>query len=69
MLRLDAPFVLLDDARDGGAAARLYTAPVGTVVAHTPEEVAPALDRLRQARARGLHAAGWIAYELSLIHI
>ncbi|WP_440978902.1 aminodeoxychorismate synthase component I [Sphingomonas pseudosanguinis] len=63
MLRLDAPFVLLDDARDGGAAARLYTAPVGIVTAHAPEEVAPALDRLRQARARGLHAAGWIAYE------
>ncbi|MDQ1228757.1 aminodeoxychorismate synthase component I [Sphingomonas sp. SORGH_AS_0879] len=63
MLRLDAPFVLLDDARDGGAAARLYTAPVGIVVAHAPLEVAPALEKLRQARAQGLHAAGMIAYE------
>ncbi|WP_267434869.1 aminodeoxychorismate synthase component I [Sphingomonas sp. GM_Shp_1] len=63
MLRLDAPFVLLDDARDGGAAARLYTAPVEIVVAHAPQEVAPALEKLRQARARGLHAAGMIAYE------
>ncbi|WP_454278638.1 aminodeoxychorismate synthase component I [Sphingomonas sp. Marseille-Q8236] len=63
MLRLDAPFVLLDDARDGGAAARLYTAPVDIVVAHLPHEVAPALEKLRQARSRGLHAAGMIAYE------
>lgn len=63
MLRLDAPFVLLDDARDGGAAARLYTAPVGIVTAYTPQEVAPALERLRQARRDGLHAAGLIAYE------
>ena len=57
MLRLDAPFVLLDDARDGGAAARLYTAPVGIVAAYTPQEVVPALERLRQARRDGLHAA------------
>ena len=63
MLRLDAPFVLLDDARDGGAAARLYTAPVGIVAACTPQEVVPALERLRQARRDGLHAAGLIAYE------
>ena len=63
MLRLDAPFVLLDDARDGGAAARLYTAPVGIVAAYTPQEVVPALERLRQARRDGLHAAGLIAYE------
>ena len=63
MLRLDAPFVLLDVARDGGAAARLYTAPVGIVAAYTPQEVVPALERLRQARRDGLHAAGLIAYE------
>ncbi|WP_230482856.1 aminodeoxychorismate synthase component I [Sphingomonas sp. Leaf21] len=63
MLRLDVPFVLLDDARDGGAAARLYSAPVEIVVAQRPDEVVPALDRLREARSRGLHAAGMIAYE------
>ncbi|MET4896828.1 aminodeoxychorismate synthase component I [Sphingomonadaceae bacterium jetA1] len=63
MMRPDAPFVLLDDARDGGAAARLYTAPVGIVTAHHPDAVAPALDRLRRARLDGLHAAGTIAYE------
>ena len=53
MLRLDAPFVLLDDARDGGAAARLYTAPVGIVAAYTPQEAVPALERLRRAACGG----------------
>jgi para-aminobenzoate synthetase/4-amino-4-deoxychorismate lyase len=52
------PFVLLDDARDGGV-ARLYrdareivAGPIGSV-----------LDRLRAARANGLHAAGMISFE------
>lgn len=63
MLRPTPPFVLLDDARDGGAAARLYTAPVEVVVAHAPAEVAPALARLRRARQAGLHAVGYLTYE------
>ncbi len=62
-MRRDAPFVLLDDARPGGSDARLYTAPVRVIVAHRPEEVAPALAALDAARAKGLHAAGYIAYE------
>ena len=60
---LTPPFVLLDDARDGGAGARLYTQPVGQVTAHTLAEVRPALAALRAAAAEGLHAAGWLAYE------
>ena len=60
---LTAPFVLLDDARDGGAGARLYTDPVEIVRADRVAEVAPALERLRGARARGLHAAGYLTYE------
>lgn len=62
-MRPDTPFVLLDDARRGGAEARLYTAPVRVVVAHRLEEVASALAALDAARAEGLHAAGYIAYE------
>lgn len=62
-MRRDAPFVLLDDARPGGSDARLYTAPVRVIAAHRPEEVAPALAALDAARAEGLHAAGYIAYE------
>ena len=58
-----APFVLLDDARVGGAAARLYRDPVRIVRADSLDEVRPALDALRNARAEGLHAAGYLAYE------
>ena len=58
-----APFVLLDDARPGGADARLYRDPVRIVTAHLPGEVQPALDALDAARAAGLHAAGYLAYE------
>ncbi len=60
---LSAPFVLLDDARDGGAPARLYRDPVRIVRADTPVQVRPALEVLRTARAEGLHAAGYLTYE------
>ena len=60
---LNAPFVLLDDARQDGAGARLYTDPVEIVSAATPEAVVPALAALRAAGARGLHAAGYLTYE------
>lgn len=60
---LTAPFVLLDDARDGGAAPRLYRDPRRIVRADTPAEVRPALEVLRAARAEGLHAAGYLTYE------
>jgi len=64
VIRRDRPFVLLDDARaEGAAPARLYQAPVGIVEARAVIEVKPALDRLRAARHRGLHAAGFMAYE------
>jgi para-aminobenzoate synthetase/4-amino-4-deoxychorismate lyase len=56
------PFVLLDDAR-GDAPARLYADPVEIVRADRPEDVGPALEALRAARARGLHAAGYLRYE------
>jgi para-aminobenzoate synthetase/4-amino-4-deoxychorismate lyase len=61
------PFVLIDDARARGAApARLYRSPVGTIVAHAPGEVAPALAALRAALAAGRHAAGYVGYEAGL---
>ena len=37
--------------------------PVDTVVAERSSDVRPALDRLRAARERGLHVAGFLAYE------
>jgi len=56
------PFVLLDDARPGGE-MRLYRDAVEVVVATDPGEVPAAFDRVRAAGARGLHAAGFLAYE------
>uniref|UniRef100_UPI003B3A1B96 aminodeoxychorismate synthase component I n=1 Tax=Sphingomonas sp. TaxID=28214 RepID=UPI003B3A1B96 len=62
MLRAGTPFVLLDDARPGGRCI-VYRAPRAIVCAERPEEVAPALARLRAEVARGGHAAGWLSYE------
>ena len=59
---MDTPFVLLDDARPGGE-TRLYRAPAEVVMASRVAEVAPALARLRAAAGRGLHVAGYLAYE------
>jgi para-aminobenzoate synthetase/4-amino-4-deoxychorismate lyase len=61
------PFVLLDDARTGGAAdARLYERPREIVVARRPGEVAPALERIDALRGAGHDLAGYIAYEAGL---
>ncbi|NIJ33036.1 aminodeoxychorismate synthase component I [Sphingomonas oligoaromativorans] len=64
--RLDRsrPFVLLDDATGAGTGpARLYRDPAEVVTASTREGLAEAFAALRAAQARGLHAAGWIAYD------
>ncbi len=47
---------------DGGP-ARLFRAPVEIIEAAHPDEVEPALDQLRSAGERGLHGAGFLAYE------
>jgi para-aminobenzoate synthetase / 4-amino-4-deoxychorismate lyase len=58
------PFVLLDDARvHGAAAARLFVDPVDTLVAPSAADVPALLAALEAAAARGLHAAGYLAYE------
>jgi para-aminobenzoate synthetase/4-amino-4-deoxychorismate lyase len=56
------PFVLLDDARrDGGA--ELFMRPVGIVEATSPDQVRPALDRLRSVVGDGCWAAGFVGFE------
>ena len=62
MLAAGAPFVLLDDARSGGARI-LYRDPLDVVEVYRPEDIAPALESLRLANAQGQHVAGWLAYE------
>lgn len=62
-MRADAPFVLLDDARSGGADAHLFSDPVRTIVAQDEGEVRDALAALDAARDEGLHAAGYLAYD------
>ena len=64
MILTDSPYVLLDDARVSGAsAARLYAKPVECLAARTPDQIAPLLESLRSAQARGLHAAGFLSYD------
>ncbi len=56
-------WILFDDARPGGAPARLYRDPRDTIIARSLDEVGPALDRVRAGIAAGAHAAGWLGYE------
>lgn len=58
-----APFVLLDDARDGGAGARIYADPVEIVTASRILDVPDAMRRIREATRDGLHAAGFLSYD------
>ncbi len=63
LARETAPFVLLDDAREDAAPARLYRRPQRVVEARTIAEVQPALESLRAAQGTGLHAAGFLSYD------
>jgi para-aminobenzoate synthetase/4-amino-4-deoxychorismate lyase len=61
------PFILLDDARESGAAdAHLFENPAEVFVAHRPEEVAEVLAAADAARKHGATLAGYIAYEAGL---
>ena len=58
------PFVLLDDARvEGAAPARLFLNPVDILTAQSAADVPALLAKLEAAQKRGLHAAGYLAYE------
>ncbi|HZG46704.1 MAG TPA: aminodeoxychorismate synthase component I [Allosphingosinicella sp.] len=60
-LPLDAPFVLLDDARPGGR-ARLLTGLQRVISADRIDQVVPALEQLRSAD----EVAGFLSYEAGL---
>ncbi|ANI80241.1 aminodeoxychorismate synthase component I [Sphingobium sp. EP60837] len=57
-----SPFLLLDDARDGGS-AYLFQEPLGIITAFAADDVAPALERARAALAAGYYVAGYLTYE------
>jgi para-aminobenzoate synthetase/4-amino-4-deoxychorismate lyase len=59
-----SPFVLLDDSLTPRGRSLLFSEPDSIVAAHTPNEVDAALDEVSAGLARGLHAAGFFAYEL-----
>ena len=64
---MEAPFILLDDARsDDASPARLYRNPHEIVVARRPDEVASALARIEALASEGYALAGTIAYEVGL---
>ena len=64
---LSETFVLLDNNSGGGPPSLLFTDPVDIIAAETPEEVPAALERLDAAVKSGLHAAGFLAYELGYV--
>lgn len=57
-------FVLLDNSSGSGPASRLFADPKAVVTADTPGEVAGALCKIEEAASHGLHAAGFLSYEL-----
>lgn len=60
---LRPPCVLLED-RGGAGQALLFADPVEVVEAREPSEIAGAFARIEAGLARGLHAAGFLSYEL-----
>jgi para-aminobenzoate synthetase/4-amino-4-deoxychorismate lyase len=63
---IETPFVLIDDSLSGllGGHCRLFTDPVEIVTCYDADRIGEALDAISGAGARGLHAAGFMAYEL-----
>ncbi len=60
-------FVLLDNSSGGGRPSLLFCDPVEVVEAWEPADVPAALARIDNGLARGLHAAGFFAYELGYV--
>lgn len=65
----NAPFVLLDDNRDGQHTepSLLFTEPKDIICAKTLDDVPAALEAIDTAHKSGLHTAGWVAYETAAV--
>ncbi|MFQ5775381.1 MAG: aminodeoxychorismate synthase component I [Kiloniellaceae bacterium] len=65
--RPPSPFVLLDDSLSPDGSCTLFEEPVEIVRCDRAEEAEPALRALARGLARGLTAAGFLAYELGYL--
>jgi para-aminobenzoate synthetase/4-amino-4-deoxychorismate lyase len=59
-----SPYVLLDDSLTAGGRSLLFTEPEQVVAVCAPDDVEAALDQISAGLLRGIHAAGFFAYEL-----
>ena len=64
---LSGPLVLLEDARSGHEAVRLYTAPDDVLCARTSGEVETVLEQAERQLRSGKHIAGYFSYELGYL--
>ncbi|MFQ6018939.1 MAG: aminodeoxychorismate synthase component I [Kiloniellaceae bacterium] len=62
-----APFVLFDDSLNPDGRCTLFEDPVEIIRCDRPGQAEAALDALAEAPARGLYAAGFLAYELGYL--
>ena len=60
-------FVLLDNSTGADAVSVLFEEPVEIVRADRPEDVEAAFEALQSALKKGLHAAGFLSYELGYV--
>lgn len=61
-------FIVLDDSRGTAqSASYVFFAPVAVVSCRHPEHIEAALAQVQQGVDRGLHAAGWLTYELGYV--
>ncbi len=67
LAKLASPFVLLEDRLNRAAPAHLYADPTAIIRCDRAEDLNDAFDRLEAGLAKGLHAAGFFAYELCYV--
>ncbi len=60
-------FVLLDNSTRLDAVSVLFEHPIEIIRADTPDDVMPALAKIKAGLGRGLHAAGFFSYELGYL--
>jgi len=61
------PFVLLENRLDRSSPARLYVQPFSIIRCNNPAEIDDAFAQLDAGLRNGLHAAGFLAYELGYV--